>query len=134
MRFDRPHAAAADKDKQTLQIACQIKHGIRSTTQKIHLPTEEIWKSYDYINLLKPSSLCTTSSNIQKFLILLTQFNCTFCMYLATDREFHPMHHPMISFITEIASVYCSVRVGALNRTVYVSSFKINNSPYFKEY
>jgi hypothetical protein len=42
MRFDRPHAAAAEKDKQTLQIALQIKHGIRSTTHKISLPTAEI--------------------------------------------------------------------------------------------
>jgi hypothetical protein len=56
MRFDRPHAAAADKDKQTLQSAYQIKHGIQSTTQKIRLPTTQIWKSCDYINLLKPSN------------------------------------------------------------------------------
>jgi len=45
-------------------------------------------------------------------------------MYLATNSEFRPAQHPMITFITEIASVYSAVRTAALKRTVYVSSLK----------
>ena len=65
--------------------------------------------------------VCTTSSNIHKLFILLTNFTYMFCMCLATNSEFRPMEHPMISlFITEGTSVYCAVRTEALNRTVYV--------------
>jgi len=42
--------------------------------------------------------VCTTSSNIQKFFILLTYFIYVFCIYLATNSEFRPIQHPMISF------------------------------------
>ena len=56
------------------------------------------------------------------FFIFLTQFIYTFCMYLATNSEFRHMQHSMITFITEIASVYCAVRTAALKGTVYVSS------------
>ena len=58
--------------------------------------TRHIFVTMHTINLLSLAiSVCATSSNIQKFFILLTQFVYTFCMYLATNSEFRPTRHPM---------------------------------------
>ena len=62
---------------------------------------------------------------MQKFFILLTQFIYKFYMYLATNSEIRPMQHPVISFLVETESVYSALRTGALNRTAYVSSLKV---------
>jgi hypothetical protein len=77
------------------------------------------------VNLLKSNSFCMYQQ-YQHSEIFHSAHTViyTFCMYLATNGEFRPLRHPMISFITEIESVYCAVRTRALSGKVYVSSLK----------
>jgi hypothetical protein len=59
----------------------------------------------------------------------LTFNNCTLCphciyvfyIYLRTNSDLCHLHHKLV-FITEMKSVYCAVRTGALNKAVCASS------------
>jgi len=43
---------------------------------------------------------------------------------MRTNSDLCHLHHKLIGFITELKSVYCEVRTGALNRAVFHSSLK----------
>jgi hypothetical protein len=101
---------------------CQFRNEEREYSQPpVFAVTRYVMLVINLLNLAV--SVCTISSNIQKVFILFTQFIYTFCMYIATDSEFRPMQHPMISFYSR-DRVYCAVRTEALSRTVYVQSLK----------
>jgi hypothetical protein len=47
------------------------------------------------------------------------------CVYIAKkNREFCPIQRSITCFYNETASVYCTVRVGAVNTTKYLSTLK----------
>jgi len=76
---------------------CQFRNEGREYSQRpVTGMTHYIMLLINLLNL--PVSVCTDCSNIQKIFILLTRFIYTFYMYIATNSEFRPMQHPMISF------------------------------------
>jgi hypothetical protein len=69
-------------------------------------------------------TICTTSLTLKNSTFC-PHTIFVFCIYLKTNSEFCHLQHKLVAFITEMKSVYSTVRILSLNIAACYSSFKI---------